>query len=446
MNRTRLLVAALVLSAAGCGADAAGTAPSSVPPSPADATTATTEPARPVPLETSTTRPPAAELAALADMAVVSRDGQIVVVRHGVMSSPVEGMVAADRQTLISVSHHGVGSAVPTTTVAWVRLTDDIEQGRTVLAGELDAIATDPTGRFIALTGPAPDGGTEVVIAAPHGEVFRRAYAEELLPEGFGNVPDGSLQVPIEMFVVEYLDPPPADASAPRRYRVRVLDTSTGELGLPFNLRNKGQTVDEQMLGFGRTHVLSPSNGLLFTLYRGIDADEANYAFVHTLGFVNGVWCLQLPLDLDLGNLPGAVVLVDGESRLLVASANGYMSEFVIADITASVQEPAPRRTEPVWRGGASAGAPALASSGHGILVGQDEVVRWVDAATLTVVGELRWDMQVEAVALLANDDAIAAGTGRISQISPAGDLLAELPLPGGFGPVATIALLDAAG
>jgi hypothetical protein len=56
---------------------------------------------------------------------------------------------------------------------------------------------------------------------------------------------------------------------------------------------------------------------------------------------------------------------------------------------------------------------------------------------------DLVWDMDIEAVALMSNGDAVAAGTRRISEISPQGDLAAERPLPLDFGPVARIVLLD---
>jgi hypothetical protein len=222
-----------------------------------------------------------------------------------------------------------------------------------------------------------------------------------------------------------------------------VLDTSTGELALPFNLRDKGQTVDEQMLGFGRSHVLSPRNGLLFTLYRGVDKDEANYAFVHTLGFINGVWCLDLPVELGLATLPGAIALADGEKRLVVASASGYMTEFVIDDITNPEQKPAPRRTSKVWEADVNTSAPSVSTNATQILVGQGGALRWIDADSLTVHSTQQWDMNIEAVALVATGDAIAAGTTRISEITPSGTLVAEMALPVGFGAVWRIVPLN---
>ena len=229
--------------------------------------------------------------------------------------------------------------------------------------------------------------------------------------------------------------------SSTRRYRVRVVDTASGDLAPPLDLRDKGQTVDEQMLGYGRTHVLSPMNGLLFALYRGLDGKGQGYAFVHTLGFVNGVYCLDLPQQLDLANVPGAIALLDDESELAVVSANGTVSEFAIDDITDPAKTPAPIRTTAVWAGTNTSG-PAADARGSTLLVGQDDALRWIDPTSLTVRAVLHWDMQIEAVALLPNGTAIAAGTGRVSVITPDGQLAAEIPLPGNVGPIARVVVV----
>jgi hypothetical protein len=51
--------------------------------------------------------------------------------------------------------------------------------------------------------------------------------------------------------------------------------------------------------------------------------------------------------------------------------------------------------------------------------------------------------MQIEAVALLSNGDAVAAGTRRISQITSTGTLVAEMALPPSFGTVWRIVPLN---
>ena len=476
MKTIRVIAAALALGA--CSANAAGTspiaptapAPTTVPPRTTTATTNATAPTTTTTATTATTNATAPTIATTAtaatadpavgvpgstvtfgpmpNIAVVSADGRVAVVHDGVLAAAQKGLLAADGSSVITTTTTTTTttSGAARTTVVWQGIREGSELARLSLAGDLTAVATDPTGKSVAFTEPnsASPGGTEVVIATPEGEQFRHAYSSELLPEGFSNIYTDSASVPAGLFVIEYLDPPPSDITAPRRYHVRVLDTSSGELALPLDLRDKSQTVDEQMLGFSRTHVLSPRNGLLFTLYRGIDSDEKDYAFVHTLGFVNGVYCLDLPQQLGLATLPGAVALLDDETQLAVVSANGVVSEFRISDITDSPKTPQPLQTKSVWPGANPTG-PAVAAGGDTLLVGQDDALRWIDAKTLTIRAERHWDMQIEAVALTANGNAIAAGTGRVSEITPDGQLAAELPLPANFGRVSRVVFLGTA-
>ena len=349
------------------------------------------------------------------------------------MGTTLTGIVAADDQTVISTT-----TAYGSTTLSWIDLDDGTTTTSVNLAGNLQAMATDTTGKIVGLVSrDAAVGTSEIVIASSAGERFRKSYATELQPEGFSNAYDGEL--PTGLFVIEFLDPRTPDASAPRRYRVRVLTPIDGELALPWNLREKGQFVDEEMLGFSRSHVISPANGLLFTLYRGVEADESNYAFVHTLGFVNGVWCLDLPSELALERLPGAVILVDGEQKLLVVSSNGFVAEFVIDDITNPEHLPVPRRTQVAWSTDSTSSAPALAQDHGQVLVGQGNSLRWIDAASLTGNVTQTVDIDIEAVALLADGDALAVGGGRVARIAAAGQVGDTAQLPADLGPISRV-------
>ncbi|MEO6125528.1 MAG: hypothetical protein ABIR32_17660 [Ilumatobacteraceae bacterium] len=385
--------------------------------------------------------------AAMADLALVSADGRVAVLRNGVFGEPADGLIASDGRTLVATT---IASA--STMVTWLDLGDSATVATATVAGHLRAIATDRSGGVVALTGSNPEvvNGTEIVAVGHDGVIFRRRYDTELLPEGFAAVTDEN-GLPIGMFVQEFLDPPDPDRQAPRWYQVRVLDLATGELSLPFNLRDKSQQVDEQMLGFGRTRVQSDVNGLLFTLYRGIYEDSSDgvsseYAFVHTLGFFNGVWCLDLPRELSLEWESGALGLIDGERSLLVVSSNGFVSEFRIGDITEFTDDvaamPAARRTAKVWTPPASADGPAVATSPAGIVIGQGTTLRWIDPDTLAETTSLDWDLRIESVHILGNEssDVIAVGSGRAAQIRPkGGDLVAEVPLPSGFGGITRI-------
>src|SRR4051794_8186405 len=102
------------------------------------------------------------------------------------------------------------------------------------------------------------------------------------------------------VFVIDYL--------AEHTYRVRVIDTASGQLGLPLNLRDKSQTVDEVMTAVSRTAVFEPNHQLLFTLYQDATEDGENVgSFIHTLGLFNGVWCLDVPETLRLAGHPRAL-------------------------------------------------------------------------------------------------------------------------------------------
>ena len=135
------------------------------------------------------------------------------------------------------------------------------------------------------------------------GERYRTTLDGNFHPEAFGNSvdPDG---VPDTVYLVEYL---PADA--PTHYRVRVLRHGDRRGRPPRQPARQGDRGRRQMAGISRTQVVSGHDGgLLFTLYRGVagEGDRHGYAFVHTLGFAGGVWCLDIAPEMELDTQPGA--------------------------------------------------------------------------------------------------------------------------------------------
>jgi hypothetical protein len=93
---------------------------------------------------------------------------------------------------------------------------------------------------LVALVGSSGTTTTVVLATPSKGEVRRWQFDSVLVPEAFSNAfQEGGDGLPIGVFVIEYL--------AEHTYRVRVIDTASGELGLPLNLRDKSQTVDEVM-------------------------------------------------------------------------------------------------------------------------------------------------------------------------------------------------------
>ena len=138
-----------------------------------------------------------------------------------------------------------------------------------------------------------------------------------LVPEAFANAfRRSATDLPIGVFVIEYL--------AEHTYRVRVIDTRPAQLGLPLNLRDKSQTVDEVMTAVSRTAVFEPNNQLLFTLYQDATEGGENVgSFIHTLGLFNGVWCLDVPQGTRSRRPPGALAVNPNGSRLFAASSTG---------------------------------------------------------------------------------------------------------------------------
>lgn len=226
------------------------------------------------------------------------------------------------------------------TLVNWVSLPAGDVRGELQLPARYELTATSLDGDLVGLTTlaePAPDGAiadarerSSVMVASrTAGVLFETELDGNFAPEAFSReTTEGG--VPAQVFLLEYIP-----AEAPRFYRVRVLSTETGEVSLPVNLRDKAQSVDERMAGFSRSQVVAHEHGLLFTLYRGtIDGtpDGEPDAFVHTLDFGGGVWCLDVDPRLELERLPGSLAV--GGDRLYVASANGNVGSFRIPSIT----------------------------------------------------------------------------------------------------------------
>ncbi len=297
---------------------------------------------------------------------------------------PTTGTVVADRQGWQSRASLDGSYAVSTvivsdghTKVAWDSIPDGRVIGGTVIEEQvLEVSATELNGQLAALVNPAEPiddaiAGTRdtstIVIASPiEGEMWRIELAGNFVPEAFGRKHD-SAGLPTQLFLLEYF---PADA--PVFYRVRVLSTETGAVSLPVNLRNKSQLVDEQMAGLSRSQVVAADSGLLFTLYRGtIDGtpDGEPYAFVHTLDFGDGVWCLDLDPSLELDALPGTLAVAG--DRLYVASANGVVGSYTISSITDPSREPGVEWANQIAHAGPL--APVMVANTDGLFVGYDD-------------------------------------------------------------------------
>ena len=294
-KHTTIAVALFVTS---CGTSAAVT--SSGDTATPQAKTASTSPAT---VAVTTAAAPATDASPVAEiqaafpsrLALTAKDGHVFTLSPGKDAIDTPGVMNPTGEVVVSSD-----TLAGISTIEWHHVRNDQISASVQIKGEVRPTAISQDGKLVALIGTAGKQTTVVLATPSAGEVRRWTFDAVLVPEAFSNVfADGS-DVPIGVFVIEYL--------ATNTYRVRVIDTSTGQLGLPLNLRDKGQTVDEVMTAVSRTAVFEPNNQLLFTLYQ--DASEGGEqvgSFIHTLGLFNGVWCLDVPPQLGLADHPGAL-------------------------------------------------------------------------------------------------------------------------------------------
>ncbi|MFT6291280.1 MAG: hypothetical protein ACJAR2_001881 [Ilumatobacter sp.] len=316
-----------------------------------------------------------------AAMAVVDTDGQFAVVDdNGAVTDTWikwSTMVAPDATQAVLTLRPKTVRTLTSTKIAWVLLPDGEQKGGLDIEGIIaEATATSLDGELVALTTlaeePTDDAiagardGTNIVIASREaGVLFKTSLDGNFMAEAFSQQLTAQ-GVPAQVFLLEYLP-----AEAPTYYQVRVLATETGEVSPPLNLRDKSQTLDQQMAGYSRSHVVANDHGLLFTLYIGTDQpDETHpHAFVHTLDFTDGVWCLDIDPKLDLTHVAGSLAV--GGSPLYVASANGWVGSFLISSITNPNQAPTMDWTAQITAPGPA--APVITADENGVYIGSGE-------------------------------------------------------------------------
>lgn len=182
-------------------------------------------------------------------------------------------------------------------------------------------------GRSAASARPAARARTELLVQTDQGP-HRYDLAGVIEPDAFaaGN---------LGLFVLEWLP-----ATAPDRYRVRLLDLGTKQLQ-PLYTRDKRPVptgAEEEMSGIGRQAVLSPDRQVLYTLYthqpghqhtRNLIAGTRAevHAFVHVLHLVQRwAYCLDLPHPFGAGPAAGHAIAADRERLAVVDVSSGSLA------------------------------------------------------------------------------------------------------------------------
>jgi hypothetical protein len=368
------------------------------------------------------------EAAFPAKLALTTKDGEVVTFAPHDAFVVTNGVMAPTGKVVVSAS-----TIAGRTTVEWHDVRSDAISGSVQIDGELHPTAVAQDGKLVALIGSAQSSTTVVLATPSDGEVRRWTFDAVLVPEAFANafVAEGG-GLPIGVFVIEYL--------AEHTYRVRVIDTTTGELGLPLNLRDKSQTVDEEMTAVSRTAVFEPVHQLLFTLYQNATEDGENLgAFIHTLGLINGVWCLDVPPELGLADHPGALAVSPDGSRLYAASSSGGVAGYVVDDITdGTLGMPEARATSAL---GGSSSHVAIGASDNEVVVALGGRLFRLDPHTLEVRDSFTWDMDIEALTVLDDGSIVIVGTGRMTLVSAHDNIRAERPI-GDLGGVTRVAVV----
>jgi|GEM_PF-4766695 len=425
-NRGNLIAVAATLLLASCGGVTASSsdASDSVTITPTATDVAPTSSAS----TTITKRITDAEAAFPARLALTTKDGQILTFSPHEVPVVTPGVMAPTGKVAVSAAF-----MAGRTTVDWHHLSNDEITTSVQIDGDFHPTAVAQDGKLVALIDSSA-ASTTVVLATPsEGEVRRWTFNAVLVPEAFANAFDTGSDLPMGVFVIEYL--------AANTYRVRVIDTAAGTLGLPLNLRDKSQTVDEVMTAVSRTAVFEPNNQLLFTLYQDATEGGENVgSFIHTLGLFNGVWCLDVPQQLGLADHPGALAVSPSGSRLFAASSTGGVAGYVVNDIT-NFEPTMPEARATAALGGEALRA-AIGASDDEVAVALDGRIFRLDPATLEVRDAFTWDMSVEALTVLGDGSLIIVGTGRMTMVSPDDQIMAERVLPGDFAEITRVAVV----
>ncbi|GAB3938595.1 YncE family protein [Micromonospora vulcania] len=270
-------------------------------------------------------------------------------------------------------------------------------------------VALTPIAENVTRGRPAGRDVTPVLIADVDGEKHRLELRGNFVPETFTEDLAG-------LFVLEWLP-----ASAPDRYRVRVVDLATRTPG-PLNTRDKSPVppgAEEEMRGDGRQALLAPDR-TLYTLYTHqpdhqhtrdlVSGRPGNvHAFVHTLNLTaRWAYCIDLPHPFGEAPASGhAMAMSPGGDRIFVADvSSGAVAEIVTEDLTV-------RRTAALPTG---AGAGHAAADRDRLVIGAGTTVRTVDLVRLGVSSE--WSVRQPVTGLVLTPDGQRLYLGQTDAVS----------------------------
>ena len=352
----------------------------------------------------------------VASPAVMSPDGRTVATTAVVTSASPGG----GEQTTLRLLDGETGVARATGTLPGALVPSLVGPQYVALAAAADARAVAGPGTVA----PARSTTRLALADATTGALV----TEWTLPGNF--VPEAFSAVLDAVVVIEYLP-----ALAPTSYRVRTVDARTGGISLPAGWRDKVPTVDEIMTASGRTHVLSPSGQVLYTLYRSTaDSAKPGHAFIHTLGLdLARVFCLDLPDEIGFADHAGAVGVAPDGKVIYAVNGAGRLVEVVSHGEMLGDSEPTVGRVVSIGMG--SDDVPAIAVDATHLWVGLGREVVAVDRATLEVVERASLPFAVSALAtgpVTATDGPLAAGHGRLARRTGTGawQVVSDLPTP----------------
>jgi hypothetical protein len=333
------------------------------------------------------------------------------------------GILSGDRYQLISTVEDG-----DQTLVDWTDVATGQRRTRKTVPGKLALAAVSFSGDRVALadasyqtprSGELATGRTKshiVVVGEGDTPVITRTLDGNLLPEAFTQGRD-------LVAMIEYL---PADH--PKKYRVRLMDLSAGELMAPLTWTTK-QPLDEAMAGLRGSHVVTEEGRFLYTLYRA----ENGTAFVHALGLDIGTQhCIDLPADVGLGKGTGSIAAsVDGR-QLYVLTSTG---KLVTIDTKTQFEQPTDPAVARVTDLGqvSTTGRPALAVNARTLYAGLDDHLVSVDL-TSGAISQSSIGQVSTALAISPTSDAVLAANDTSIWRLNSGD--APVRLPPTLGPV----------